>query len=98
MNKDEFTTDDQSTLYTMTDKKNLLSAVPSRLLEVGHYISSSKTGKTLKCYNVMACYVGFENKFKNWDYFFWDEEKNKSKCVCHRDLREWLEGVWYVVA
>ena len=83
---------------TPPDAKHLLSAVPFRLVEVGQSITSKRTGKTLKCYNVMACYIGFENRFKHWEYYFWDEDKKKAKSFCHRVLQEWLNGVWSVVA
>ena len=79
-------------------EKHLLSAVPSRLVEVGQMITSKRTGKTLKCYNIMACYIGIENRFKHWEYSFWEEDKKKCKSVHHRVLQEWLDGVWSVVA
>lgn len=77
--------------------KTVLCAVPSRLVEVGQMITSKRTGKTLKCYNVMACYIGVENRFKHWEYSFWDEDKEKCNSVRHRVLQEWLNGVWSVV-
>lgn len=96
--KDKLTTNVHSEQVAPPDAKHLLSALPSRLVEVGQTITSKRTGKTLKCYNIMACYIGFENRFKHWEYSFWDEDKKKCKSVCHRVLQEWLDGVWSVVA
>ena len=96
--KDELITNADAGQVAPPDAKHLLSAVPSRLVEVGQMITSKRTGKTLKCYNVMACYIGFENRFKHWEYSFWDEDKKKCKSVRHRVWQEWLNGVWSVVA
>ena len=96
--KDKLATNVHSEQVALPDAKHLLSAVPSRLVEVGQTITSKRTGKTLKCYNIMACYIGFENRFKHLEYSFWDEDKKKCKSVCHRVLQEWLDGVWSVVA
>ena len=95
--KDNLTTNVHSEQVAPPDAKHLLSAVPSRLVEVGQTITSKMTGRTLKCYNIMACYIGFENRFKHWEYSFWDEDKKKCKSVSHRFLQEWLDGTWSVL-
>lgn len=62
------------------------------LIKKDEKITSSRSGKTLLCYNVMKAYVGQE--VIRYDYSFWDAEKKKAKTIKQAELKKMLNGVW----
>ena len=66
-----------------------------KLLESGQSIISSRTGKTLKCYNISAVYRGFTSEVKSYEYGFIVRDGH-FKSIKQDKLKEMLTGVWTI--
>lgn len=66
----------------------------NQIITKGQKITSTKTGKTLLCYNVMSVYTG--ETITRYDYSFWDEVRRNFKTIKHSELETMLSKTWSI--